>query len=89
MTQERINQLREQMMEDLRNRAIENFAVFLGHSPDTATPDKLRAYLLHMADTEVASPVCNRRITALRLFLSMIYAYSEMQKYMQFRTEPR
>lgn len=69
-------------MEDLRIRAIENFAGFLGHPPDTATPDKLHAYLLHMADTEVASPVCNRRVTALRLFLSMICGYSEMQTYM-------
>ncbi|WP_411572467.1 phage integrase N-terminal SAM-like domain-containing protein [Tropicimonas sp. TH_r6] len=31
-------------------RAIRDFAAFLGHSPDTATPEELRGYQLHMAD---------------------------------------
>ena len=37
-------------------RAIKDFAGFLKRSPDTATPDDLRAYQLHMADTEVTPP---------------------------------
>lgn len=34
-------------------RAIKDFAAFLGRSPDTATPENLRACQLHMADTGV------------------------------------
>ncbi len=63
MTQEKMSPLRARMMEDMRIRgmgekaqkahirAIKDFAAFLGRSPDTATPDDLRAYQLHMADS--------------------------------------
>jgi integrase/recombinase XerD len=46
-------------------RAIKHFAGFLGRSPDTATPDDLRAYQLQMTDTEVTPPTFNARIMAL------------------------
>ena len=64
MTQEKVSPLRERMMEDMRIRgmgdksqkahirALKDFTAFLGRSPDTATPDDLRAYQLHMTDTE-------------------------------------
>jgi integrase/recombinase XerD len=70
-------------------RAIKDFAGFLGRSPDTATPEDLRAYQLHMAETKVTPPTFNVRITALRFFFSMTCGRDEMKKYMQFRTEPR
>ncbi len=65
MTQEKMSPLRERMMEDMRIRgmqetsqkahirALKDFTTFLGRSPDTATPDELRAYQLHMTDSEV------------------------------------
>lgn len=65
MTQERISRLRERMMEVMRIqgmgdksqkahiRALKDFAAFLGRSPDTATPNDLRTYQLHMPDTNV------------------------------------
>ena len=65
MTQEKVSPLRERMMEDMRIRgmgdksqkahirALKDFTVFLGRSPDTAVPDDLRAYQLYMADTGV------------------------------------
>ena len=40
-------------------RAIKDFAGFLGRSPDTATPEELRAYQLHMTDTGVTPSVYN------------------------------
>ncbi len=55
MTEERISPLRARMIEDMRIRgmgeksqkahirAIKDFARFLGHSPDTAAPEELRA----------------------------------------------
>ncbi len=63
MTQERVSPLRQRMIEDMRIRgmgdkaqkshirAIKDFASFPGRSPDTATPEDLRAYQLSMTDT--------------------------------------
>jgi hypothetical protein len=60
MTGEKMSPLRARMMEDMRIRvmgdkaqkshirAIRDFAEFLKHAPDTATPEELRAYQLHM-----------------------------------------
>ena len=78
MTEEKMTPLRERMIEDMRIhgmgdkaqkahiRAIRDFAGFLGRSPDTAAPDDLRAYQLHMTDTNVTPSTFNARIMALR-----------------------
>jgi integrase/recombinase XerD len=101
MTQERTSPLRQRMMEDMRIRgmgdkaqkahirALKNFTTFLDRSPDTATPDDLRSYQLHMADTGVTPSTYNARIVALRFFFSMTCGREEMKQYMQFRQEPR
>ena len=101
MTQEKMSPLRQRMIEDMRIRgmgdkhqqshirAIKDFAAFLGHSPDTATPEELRGYQLHMADTGVSPSTFNTRIVALRFFFGMTCGREEMKRYMQFRTEPR
>jgi site-specific recombinase XerD len=101
MTQEKMSPLRARMIEDMRIRgmaetsqkahirALKDFTAFLGRSPDTATPDELRAYQLQMTDNEVTPSVYNARITALRFFFGMTCDREDMKKYMQFRTEPR
>jgi site-specific recombinase XerD len=101
MTQEKITPLRERMREDMRIhgmgdkaqkahiRAIKHFAGFLGRSPNTATPDDLRAYQLHMTDTEVTPPTFNARIMALRFLFGTTCDREDMKRYMQFRTQPR
>jgi len=101
MTHEKMTPLRERMLEDMRIhgmgdkaqkahiRAIKHFAGFLGRSPDTATPDDLRAYQLHMTDTEVTPPTFNARIMALRFLFGTTCDREDMKKYMQFRTQPR
>ncbi|WP_187431423.1 IS91 family transposase ISMno24 (plasmid) [Roseobacter fucihabitans] len=101
MTHEKMTPLRERMMEDMRIhgmgdkaqkahiRAIKHFSGFLGRSPDTATPDDLRAYQLHMTDTEVTPPTFNARIMALRFLFGTTCNREDMKKYMQFRTQPR
>ena len=101
MKEERTTPLRQRMIEDMRIRgmgdkaqkshirAIKDFAAFLGRSPDTATPEDLRAYQLHMADTGVTPSTFNVRIVALRFFFGMTCGREEMKRYMQFRTEPR
>lgn len=101
MTQERMSPLRQRMIEDMRIkgmgdkaqkahiRALKDFTTFLDRSPDTATPDDLRAYQLHMADSGVTPSTYNARIVALRFFFSMTCGREEMKRYMQFRREPR
>lgn len=101
MTEERTTPLRERMIEDMRIhgmgdkaqkahiRAVKDFALFLGRSPNTATPDDLRAYQLHMTDTGVTPTTYNARIMALRFLFGKTCGREEMKKYMQFRTQPR
>lgn len=101
MSEERISPLRQRVIEDMRIRgmgekaqkshirAIKDFARFLGHSPDTATPEELRAYQLHMTDTGVTASTFNVRIVALRFFFGMTCGREDMKRYVQFRTQPR
>lgn len=101
MSEEGVTPLRQRMVEDMRIRgmgdkaqrshirAIKDFAAFLGRSPDTATPEDLRAYQLHMTDTGITPSTFNTRIVALRFFFGMSCGSEEMKRYMQFRTEPR
>ncbi|WP_417807109.1 transposase [Thioclava sp.] len=101
MTEEKMSPLRQRMIENMRIRgmgdkhqkshirAIKDFAAFRGRSPDTATPEDLRAYQLHMTDAGVTPSTFNTRIVALRFFFGMTCGREEMKRYMQFRTEPR
>jgi integrase/recombinase XerD len=101
MTQDKMTPLRERMIEDMRIhgmgdkaqkahiRAVKDFSGFLKRSPDTATPDDVRAYQLHMTDTEVTPPTFNARIMALRFLFGTTCNREDMKRYMQFRTQPR
>ena len=101
MTEDNVTVLRARMMEDMRIRgmgdkaqkshirAIKGFALFLKHSPDTATPEELRAYQLHMTDTGVTSSTFNTRIIALCFFFGMTCGREDMKRFMQFRSQPR
>ena len=101
MKDNRTTPMRERMIEDMRIRgikettqkghirAVKNFAAFLGRPPDTATPDELRAYQLHMTDTDVSTATFNTRIVSLRLFFGVTCGREEMKRYMQFRRKPR
>lgn len=101
MTKERVSPLRLRMMEDMRIRgmgdkaqkshirALKDFTRFLKRSPDTATPEDLRAYQLHMTDTGVTPSTFNTRIVALRFFFSMTCGREEMKRFMQFKSQPR
>jgi integrase/recombinase XerD len=97
MKEEKTTPLRQRMIDDMRIRdikettqkghirAVKNFAAFLGRSSDTATPDELRAYQLHMTDTGVSTATFNTRIVSLRLFFGTTCGREEMKRYMQFR----
>ncbi|CTQ47608.1 tyrosine-type recombinase/integrase [Roseibium aggregatum] len=101
MTEERTTPLRERMIEDMRIRgigekaqqshirAIKDFASFLGHPPDTATPEELRSYQLHMTNAGVSPSTFNVRIVALRFFFGTTCGREDMKGHMQFRRKPR
>ncbi len=101
MKEERTTPLRERMIEDMRIRGmaektqqahirgVKDFATFLKRSPDTATPEELRAYQLHMTDTGGSTPTFNVRIISLRFFFGVTCGREEMKRYMQFRRHPR
>lgn len=49
-------------------RCVKHFPSFLGRSPDTATPEDLRAYQLQMTKDLVSATTFNLRIISLRFF---------------------
>lgn len=67
---------------------MKHFASFLGRSPNTATPEDLRAYQLQMTKDLVGDhiDVC---IISLRFFFSVTCGREEMKRYMQFHRQPR
>src|ERR1700726_1421218 len=102
MTTEAIPPLRQRMIEDMSSRKLcvhsqrshiyscRRFAAFLKRSPDTATPDDVRRFQLHLSET--GASICNRnrimtglrflfRVTLRRLDLAAeIYHLREPQK---------
>ena len=102
MSADAITPLRQRMIEDMNARKLgahsqrshvsscKRFAAFLKRSPDTATPDDVRRFQLHLAETGMS--ICNRnrimtgvkflfRVTLRRLDLAAeIYHLREPQK---------
>src|SRR5579864_3579069 len=102
MSTDAITPLRQRMIEDMNARKLgahsqrshisccKRFAAFLKRSPDTATPDDVRRFQLHLAETGMS--ICNRnrimtgvkflfRVTLRRLDLAAeIYHIREPQK---------
>ena len=101
MKEEKTTPLRQRMIEDMRIRGlcaktqqahirnVKHFAGFLGRSPDTATPDDLRAYQLDMTNAGVSATTFNVRIISLRFLFGVTCGREEMKRYMQFHRQPR
>ncbi|MDB5604290.1 MAG: integrase [Bradyrhizobium sp.] len=47
-------------------RAVKRLATFLGRSPDTASSEELRAFQLHLTETDVQPSTINATVTAGR-----------------------
>ena len=83
MTDRSISPLRLRMIEDMTIRkfmpktrasyirAVRNFAVFLGRSPDSANAEDLRRYQLHLASSGVSGSSINASASALRFFFDV------------------
>ncbi len=101
MTTERMSPLRRRMIEDMTVRghgektkldyirAIKRFAAFLGRSPDTATAEELRAWQLHMSETNVSVSTFNQAITVLRFFFTVTCGRDELVRHMRLRRAPQ
>jgi integrase/recombinase XerD len=96
-----ISPLRQRMIEDMTLRklspktqskyirAVINLTRFLGRSPDTATPEELRRYQLHLVETGTSSISLNATITALRFFFGVTLDRPEALAKMSPVREPR
>jgi integrase/recombinase XerD len=101
MSEKPISPLRRRMIEDMtvRNftpdtqrdyiRAVKNLAAFLGGSPDTATPEDLRRFQLHLTQGGVRPPTINGTVTALRFFFKVTLDRPDATRSLAFVYEPR
>src|SRR5438045_5023709 len=81
MTTEAITPLRQRMIEEMNARkrcagtqrghvrSCKRFAAFLKRSPETATPDDIRRFQLHLAETGVSICTRNGIMTGLKFLL--------------------
>src|SRR5712672_2520093 len=101
MTDTPVSPLRQRMIEDMTIRklapktqvsyirAVRNFTILLGRSPDQASAEDLRRYQVHLASSGVAVPSQNATVTALRFFFAVTLGRSEITQRMAFVREPR
>ena len=101
MTDKCISPLRRRMIEDMtvRNFAaktqhdyvqrVKNFAVFLGRSPETAKPEDMRSFRLHLASSGAGTPKINATVSALRFFFNVTLDRPEIVKHLSSMHQPR
>jgi site-specific recombinase XerD len=70
-------------------RAVRQFSVFLGRSPDTATIEDLRRYQLHLVDQGISAVSLNAAITGLKFFFDVTLDHPELMGKMQSVRTPR
>jgi site-specific recombinase XerD len=97
MSDQHVPALRRRFLEDMRIkglqpktqtmylRAMRDFTQFLGRSPDTATPEDLRAFQLDMKEKGVGAPTFNSRLSVLGFFFSVTCARAEMKRHMRYQ----
>jgi hypothetical protein len=93
MTQQAISPLRQRMIEDMAIRKlapktqhdyvqrVKDFAVFLGHSPDTAKSEEVRGFRLHLAASGAGATKINGTVSALLFFFNVTLDWLELAKH--------
>lgn len=101
LSREAISRLRTRMIEDMTIRkftadtqrnyiaAVKKFADYLGRPPDTATPEELRGFQLHLTRNGAGVPTINNTISALRFFFKVTLGRDGIDRCTQFVHEPR
>ena len=92
--------LRQRLLDDLRMRklksstqsgylrAVERLTRFLGRSPDTARPEDLRDFQLHLVDAGITAASLNNLITGLKFFYGTTLGTPEVVALMSPLPEP-
>ena len=100
MTQptQRISPLRQRMIDDMRMRNfspstqrnyiryVRDFAAYLQRSPDQATAEELRQYLVHLTDNGISPTSYNACLPALKFFFQTTLDRPEVVR--KLRTQP-
>jgi len=93
--------LRQRMIEDMTLRGFQDktqrgyirivsaFAEFLGRSPETATPEDVRAYQIHLSQKGVPTAATNARIAALRFLFTMTLDRPDLSRRLVRVFQPR
>jgi len=101
MTQNKISPLRRRMIEDMiirklgektqkgYIRAVRNFTRFLKRSPETATPEDIRRFFLHLEERGTGTPTRNNTVSALRFLFATTLDRHDLFKHLRFVHEPR
>ena len=97
MTDQYVPALRQRFLEDMQIKGLQpktqtmylrgmrDFTRFLGRSPDTATPEDLRAFQLDMKERGVGAPTFNTRLTVLSFFFAATCPRPEMKTHMRYQ----
>ncbi len=96
-----ISPLRQRMIDDMTARrfgedtqrdyvrAVRNFTVFLGRSPDKASAEDLRRYQLHLAKQHISPAIINQACTALRFFFKITLEKPDLVRHLAPVQPPR
>ena len=101
MTEQAISPLRRRMIEDMTIRKfaqktqhdyvqrVKNFASYLNRSPDTANPEDVRGFQLHLASSGAGVPKINITISALRFLFNVTLDRPDLSRHLSTVHEPR
>jgi integrase/recombinase XerD len=101
MTKRAISPLRRRMIEDMTIRKfaqktqhdyvqrVKDFASYLHRSPDTANPEDVRGFQLHLASSGAGVPKINTTISALRFFFNVTLDRPDLSRHLSTVHEPR
>jgi len=90
-----VSPLRQRMLDDMRmrkfgdktqsdyQRAVRNFAKYLGRSPDSATVEDLQRYQLHLVDHGISPASLNAAISGLKFFFDVTLDRGQVMAKMQ------
>lgn len=100
-SREAISPLRARMIEDMAIRkftvdtqrdyirAVKKLSDYLGRPPDTATPEDLRRFQLHLTRSGTGVPTINSTVSALRFFFKVTLGRDDIERCTQVIRAPR
>jgi site-specific recombinase XerD len=84
----RLRGLREETQRDYI-RCVRGFAAFLRRSPDSTTPEDIRRFQVHQAETGVQPPTVNGSVSALRFLFTVTLDRPDLSRRFVLVRQPR